>query len=77
MPLQSCIQAGQRSRFPFHKVAGFDALNFDHHWLILTDRCHLSGRRQIASHKRGYGTLLWSNSDLLSMLVENAANDLG
>ncbi len=37
-PHQSCIQAGHWSRFPFHKAAGFDALNFDHHWPVFTDR---------------------------------------
>jgi hypothetical protein len=38
MPLRSCIQAVSRSCFSFLKVAGFDALNSDHHWLVLTDR---------------------------------------
>jgi len=30
----------QESSFPFQKVAGFEALNFDHHWLVLSDRRH-------------------------------------
>jgi hypothetical protein len=28
----------EQSRFALQKVAGFDALNFDNHWLVLSDR---------------------------------------
>jgi len=38
MPLWSYIPQIQRSCFFFQKVAGFEALNFDHYWLVLTDR---------------------------------------
>jgi hypothetical protein len=34
----TCRQAVVGSRFPFQKVAGFEAFNSDHHWLVLTDR---------------------------------------
>ncbi len=30
--------ATQRSCLSFQKVAGFEASNSDHHWLVLTDR---------------------------------------
>jgi hypothetical protein len=34
------LDSPQRSCFAFLKreVAGFEALDFDHHWLVLTDR---------------------------------------
>jgi hypothetical protein len=38
MPLWSHFSADLWSCFVFQKVAGFEALNFDHYWLVLTDR---------------------------------------
>jgi len=40
MPHSSREPATRRSCFLFQKVAGFEAANFDLHWLVLTDRRH-------------------------------------
>src|SRR5258708_22221512 len=38
----NCFPIVPWSCFSFLKVAGFDALNSDPHWLVLTDRLHFS-----------------------------------
>src|SRR6202035_4257854 len=38
MPHRTDFFPAQRSCFVFLKVAGFESLNFDYYWLVLTDR---------------------------------------